>query len=207
MYRYLRSSFSILIRPSYVQSQILYECNFDNATLNENCFTTDVLLISNFAFLIDQPLDHPASDVTSTLKPMNNGQECYCPTENDENSECAPGQYDAFQFCDNTTNSFQLKAELNNINVTSEQYLIYYYYISNISQKRIPIIKEVNGTNETIDFVTSSHFNGWTKHEILFNATESGYKIYFDLQKTSSEISLFHIALDEISIRQVNADM
>ncbi|CAM4925009.1 unnamed protein product [Rotaria socialis] len=172
MYRYLRSSFSILIRPSYVQSQILYECNFDNATLNEKCFTTDVLLISNFAFLIDQPLDHPASDVTSTLKPMNNGQVCQLP----------------------------YKAELNNINVTSEQYLIYYYYISNISQKRIPIIKEVDGTNETIDFVTSSHFNGWTKHEILFNATESGYKIYFDLQKTSSEISLFHIALDEISI-------
>ncbi|CAF4201555.1 unnamed protein product [Rotaria magnacalcarata] len=225
MHLYSLSSFSILICLLYVQSQILYECNFDNATLNETCFTTGVLLLSNFAFLTDLPLDHPASDVTSALKPTNNGQLCrlpynvgnyawdmyfcykgYCPTENGENSTCAPGQYAAFQLRDNATNSLQLKTELNNISLTSEQYLIYYYYISNIGQKSITIIKEVDGTNETIDFVTSSPFNGWIKREIPFNATESGYKIYFDLQKTSSETSLFHIALDEISIRQVNAD-
>ncbi|CAF4446655.1 unnamed protein product [Rotaria magnacalcarata] len=225
MHLYSLSSFSILICLLYVQSQILYECNFDNATLNETCFTTGVLLLSNFAFLTDLPLDHPASDVTSALKPTNNGQVCrlpynvgnyawdmyfcykgYCPTENGENSTCAPGQYAAFQLRDNATNSLQLKTELNNISLTSEQYLIYYYYISNIGQKSITIIKEVDGTNETIDFVTSSPFNGWIKREIPFNATESGYKIYFDLQKTSSETSLFHIALDEISIRQVNAD-
>ncbi|CAF3367085.1 unnamed protein product [Rotaria socialis] len=225
MHLYSLSSFSILICLLYVQSQVLYECNFDNATLSENCFTTEVLLISNLAVLTNQPLDHPASDVTSALKPTNNGQVCqlpykvgnytwdmyfcykgYCPTENGENSECAPGQYAAFQFRDNATESYQLKTELNNINVTSEQYLIYYYYISNIGQKRITIIKEVDGTNETIDFVTSSPFNGWIKREILFNATESGYKIYFDLQKTSPELALFHMALDEISIRQVNAD-
>ncbi|CAF3187457.1 unnamed protein product [Rotaria socialis] len=225
MHLYSLSSFSILICLLYVQSQVLYECNFDNATLSENCFTTEVLLISNLAVLTNQPLDHPASDVTSALKPTNNGQVCqlpykvgnytwdmyfcykgYCPTENGENSECAPGQYAAFQFRDNATESYQLKTELSNINVTSEQYLIYYYYISNIGQKSITIIKEVDGTNETIDFVTSSPFNGWIKREILFNATESGYKIYFDLQKTSPEIALFHMALDEISIRQVNAD-
>jgi hypothetical protein len=140
------------------------------------------------------------------------------------------GQFAAFQLRDTTIKSFQLKAELNNVNVTNEQFLIYYYYISNIGQKSITIRKEeVDGTMETIDFVTSSPFNGWIKREVFFNATESGYKvknykysflmrilfqscynifqIYFDLQKTSSEISLIHIALVEISIRQVNAGM
>ncbi|CAF2115220.1 unnamed protein product [Rotaria magnacalcarata] len=79
MYRYSLSSFSILICLSYVQSQILYECNFGNATLNENCFTTTVLLISTFAALTDQPLDHPTSGVTSALKPTNDGQVCQLP--------------------------------------------------------------------------------------------------------------------------------
>ncbi|CAF0972053.1 unnamed protein product [Rotaria sp. Silwood1] len=226
MYPNLLTNFSVLICLSYVYSQILYECNFDNATLDEHCFTTPVLLLSNFAVLDDQPLKSPSSDVTSISQPTNNGEMCklpykignytwdmyfcyndYCPTETSARSKCASGQYVGFQLLNNKTETFQLKTEPNGINGINEQYLIYYYYMSSFGQKSIIVRKEeVGGTNEIIDFVTSSPFNGWIKREISFNATMPGYKLYFDIQKTSWEFALIDIGLDQISIRQGKHD-
>ncbi|CAF2615534.1 unnamed protein product [Rotaria sp. Silwood2] len=222
MHFYVLTNISVLICLSYVYSQILYECNFDNTTLEEHCFTTDVLILSDFALLDNQPLNGPSSDVTSISKPTNDGRVCnlpynvrnytwdmyfcykgYCPTAISANSKCVSGQYVRIQLSDNKIQSFQLKTEPNGINGINEQYLIYYYYMPIIGEKSITIRKEEAGSrNETIDYVTSSPFNGWIKRGILFNATIPGYKLYFDVQKTSSESSVIDIGLDEISIRQ-----
>ncbi|CAF3643907.1 unnamed protein product [Rotaria sordida] len=198
----------------------------DSACGNEHCFTTPILILTTFGFVSDQPPDSPFSDATSILKPTNSGEVCNlpykvrnytwdmyfcyrgsCPTATSTNSACASGQYAGLQLFDNNIQTFQLKTESSGINGINEQSLIYYYYMPNISQKSITVRKEeVSGSNDIIDIVTSSPYNRWIKRQILFNATMSGYKLYFDLQKTSSEMSLIDIGLDEISIRQISRD-
>lgn len=50
--------------------------------------------------------------------------------------------------------------------------------MSSIGEKSITVRKkEVDGTSEVIDFVTSSPFNGWIKRQIIFNATTAGYNV------------------------------
>ncbi len=40
----------VLNSVSYVQTQILYECNFDNATIVNHCFTSSLLVVGNVGF-------------------------------------------------------------------------------------------------------------------------------------------------------------
>jgi hypothetical protein len=80
---------------------------------------------------------------------------------------------------DYTVKSFRLKAEIGDVNTKNEQCLIYYYYLSNVIRTSITVLKEtVTGTNETIDHVTSSPFNGWIERRVTFFAIESMYKVY-----------------------------
>jgi hypothetical protein len=79
---------------------------------------------------------------------------------------------------DFTLKSFTLKTNLSGINGINEQCLIYYYYLSNVTRNSITILKEeTNGGNETIDYVTSSPFNGWIERKVSFFAVESNYKV------------------------------
>ncbi|CAF4270011.1 unnamed protein product [Adineta steineri] len=55
----------------YVHSKILYECNFDDATVDNHCFTTSVLVMSGLQILNENPPDSPISDVTSSRNNMN----------------------------------------------------------------------------------------------------------------------------------------
>jgi hypothetical protein len=123
--------------------------------------------------------------------------ESHCPTETSTNSTCASGlynesqltflvvvvylyliiigQYAGVQLFDSTIQSFQLKTESDGVH---EQNLTYYYYISSVGQKSITVRKqEVDGTNEIIDIVTSSPFNGWFERQVTFNAMKRGYKV------------------------------
>ena len=127
---------------------------------------------------------------------------CYkshCPTAASTNSTCASGlyhesqltfvivaylyliiigQYAGVYLSDSTIQSFQLKTESNGINSINEQNLTYYYYISSVGQKSITVRKqEIDGTNEIIDIITSSPFNGWIERRVTFNAIKRGYKV------------------------------
>jgi hypothetical protein len=90
--------------------------------------------------------------------------------------------------------SFKLKTELEGINGTDEQCLIYYYYLPNVTQNSLTVIKEeTNGKNETIDNVTSSPFNGWIKRKVSFFALESNYKVHSaSVEQTIANTSEFH---------------
>jgi hypothetical protein len=94
---------------------------------------------------------------------------------------------------DTTIKSFKLKTELEGINGTDEQCLIYYYYLSNVTQNSLTVIKEeTNGKNETIDNVTSSPFNGWIERKVSFFALESNYKVCSaSVEQTIANISAF----------------
>jgi hypothetical protein len=82
------------------------------------------------------------------------------------------------QLPDSRIHSFQLKTKSDGIDGINEQYLTYYYYMSTFGQKSIKVRKEeVDGTNEEIDVVTTSPFNGWIKRQVKFNATMRGYKV------------------------------
>jgi Ni,Fe-hydrogenase III component G len=88
------------------------------------------------------------------------------------------GQFAAIQFLDGNTQSFQLKTESNSIHGINQQNLTYYYYLSNIGQKSITVRKEeADGTNEIIDVVSNSPFNGWIERQVTFNAMRRGYKV------------------------------
>ncbi|UJR23899.1 hypothetical protein I4U23_026871 [Adineta vaga] len=204
------------------QCKILYQCNFDNSTLEDHCFTTPVLVLNGFALVSEQPPDSPWSDVTSSLKATGNGEVCklpykidkhtwdlyfcyknVCPTNSSSNSTCASGQFAGIQLSGDTVQSFQLKTESGGIDGINKQYLTYYYYMAYMIGKRIQVRKvEVDGTSSVVDVVTSSSFNGWIKREVNFNAANRGYKLYFDLQKLSANTSFNDIGLDEISISQ-----
>ena len=120
----------------------------------------------------------------------------YCPTANSQNSTCAKGisimfgnswQWTVFsrlgklgriQLSTFDINSFRLKTELRLIEGLNDQCLTYYYYLSNVTQNQITIIKnDVDGVNETIDIVTSSPFNGWIRQQTSFFAAQSNYEV------------------------------
>ncbi|CAF1081578.1 unnamed protein product [Adineta steineri] len=161
------------------------------------------------------------SDVSAIVKPTANGEMCvlpykvgnftwdmyfcnrgYCPTASSPNSTCASGRFGNIALNNNQTRKFQLKTETGGINGKDQQCLTYYYYMGNVGQKIINIRKEeVSDESVTIDSVTSSPFNGWIVRKVSFNAEALGYKIYFEIQRTSST-GAPNVGLDEISIHQ-----
>ncbi|CAF3904260.1 unnamed protein product [Adineta steineri] len=165
----------------------------------------------------------PLSDVTSILTPTNDGKICalpykvanftwdmyfcnrgYCPTEINSNSTCATGQFGNVPLTNNTIKSFQIKTKSGGINGTNEQCLVYYYYLSNVTNNIMTVIKEeMNGKNETIDSVTSTPINGWIRRQVSFFALESNYKIFFDIQRRSGTLPS-SAGIDELSIYQDN---
>jgi hypothetical protein len=96
------------------------------------------------------------------------------------------------QLTNNVVKSYQLKIPSGSINGIAQQCLIYYYYVSTSGQQSITIRKvEIDDTNEMIDFVTSSPFNGWIRRAVTFNATKRGYKV----DKVLSSVHLTRIML------------
>jgi hypothetical protein len=96
------------------------------------------------------------------------------------------------QLTNNVVKSYQLKIPSGSINGIAQQCLIYYYYVSTSGQQSITIRKvEIDDTNEMIDFVTSSPFNGWIRRAVTFNTTKRGYKV----DKVLSSVHLTRIML------------
>ncbi|CAF0859096.1 unnamed protein product [Rotaria sordida] len=210
-------------------AQILYKCNFDNATISNTCFSTqgiEAMLLSDAAESAgNEPPTSPLSDVTSSLTPTSNGELCilpykidsyswdmffcnrgYCPTTSNQNTKCTPGKFGFYYFVAPKFISFPLNIGSGGINGTNQQCLTYYYYLPNITrmQHSINIRKEETGSSsEIIDNVISSPFNGWIRHQVNFTSTAPGYKIYFELEKKSGSVAFqSRIAIDEISIHQ-----
>ncbi|CAF0839993.1 unnamed protein product [Rotaria sordida] len=63
--------------------QILYECNFDNAIISNNCLSPvgigGMLIDETMGIADSQPPTLPLSDVTSSLTPTSNGELCILP--------------------------------------------------------------------------------------------------------------------------------
>jgi hypothetical protein len=68
LYRYCSNPqfFLVFSFGHYIRADLLYNCNFDNATLDDHCFTTRILVFSGFQFFSEQPPGSPLSDVTSS---------------------------------------------------------------------------------------------------------------------------------------------
>ncbi|CAF1010293.1 unnamed protein product [Adineta ricciae] len=210
-----------------VNCQIVYQCNFDDSTVTDHCFTgggiTGAMISQTTvgSFNLQTP-DTPISDVTSILKPTGNGQRCSLPYRIGSNQwdmyfcytstcltspnvygNCTMGRYGVVKLGSTAIKSYQIKAGSKGINGVNKQCLIYYYYMSNATQKSITVRKvETNGENETIDHVTSSPYNGWIKQEVTYNAKASGYNIFFDVVKTVTDSYAPTVAFDEVSISQ-----
>ncbi|CAF4215293.1 unnamed protein product, partial [Adineta steineri] len=210
-------------------AQILYQCNFDSATITTSCLKPEGF----FGLIIDeklgsadiQPPIAPLSDVTSSLKPTTNGESCnlpykinsftwdmyfcnegYCETSTDSTSKCSSGKFGYFNFQAPRKVIFTLNTDSGGTDGTDDQCLIYYYYLSNITgtEQSVTVRKqEVADISETMDIVTSSPYNGWIKRQVSFHTSKGGYKIYFDFEKISgSNILRTVIAIDEISVLQ-----
>ncbi|UJR24897.1 hypothetical protein I4U23_006263 [Adineta vaga] len=213
----------VIIGLFNVNSQILYQCNFDSATIAENCLTGGLLLQSSTGSFTGQSPDSPFSDVTSLLKPTANGQRCaipfqigayqwdmyfcysgVCLTAPNVNGTCTLGKFGSIKLATTAIKSFQIRTPSDSgINGMNKQCLIYYYYMSNATQKSITVHKvEVDGEDVVIDRVTSSPYNGWIKQEVTYNAKAPGYKVYFDAAKAVYDTIGTSIAFDEISITQ-----
>ncbi|CAF4270450.1 unnamed protein product, partial [Adineta steineri] len=209
----------VSIFVSFTHTQVLYQCNFDG--VNENCFTSTITLTANVGLPSPGVPNGALSDVTSSVKPTANGEVCvlpykvgtytwdmyfcnrgFCPTASNPNSTCTTGRFGSTQLLNNDKKVFQLKTETGGINGKDQQCLTYYYYMAVVGQKTIEIRKEeVSGESVIIDSVTSSPFNGWTVRKVSFNAEALGYKIYFEVQRTTTTGAPY-IGLDEISIHQ-----
>ncbi|CAF3498100.1 unnamed protein product, partial [Adineta steineri] len=205
----------------FINTQVLYQCNFDG--VNENCFTSTITLTANVGLPSPGVPNGALSDVSSIIKPTANGEMCilpykvgtytwdmyfcnrgFCPTANNQNSTCTSGRFGSTQLLNNDKKVFQLKTETGGINGKDQQCLTYYYYMAVVAQKIINIRKEeVSGESVIIDSVTSSPFNGWIVRRVSFNAAAPGYKIYFEAQRTNTSQAPF-VGLDEISIHQGN---
>ncbi|CAF3930188.1 unnamed protein product [Rotaria sordida] len=65
--------------------QILYECNFDNAIISNNCLSPvgigGMLIDETMGIADSQPPTLPLSDVTSSLTPTSNGELCILPNK------------------------------------------------------------------------------------------------------------------------------
>ncbi|CAF1386847.1 unnamed protein product [Adineta steineri] len=174
-----------------------------------------------------QPPTAPLSDVTSSLKPTNNGESCklpykfdsytwdmyfcnegYCQTSTDSTSKCSSGKFGYFGFAAVSKASFTLNTASGGTPGIGEQCLIYYYYLSKITGTDLSITvrkEEVEDISETIDTVTRSPYNGWIKRQVSFHTSKGGYKIYFDFEKTfGPPSSSTIIGIDEISVHQGN---
>jgi hypothetical protein len=68
LYRYCSNPqfFLVFSFGHYIRADLLYNCNFDNATIDDNCFTTRILVFTGFQFFSEQPPSSPSSDVTSS---------------------------------------------------------------------------------------------------------------------------------------------
>ncbi|UJR24896.1 hypothetical protein I4U23_006262 [Adineta vaga] len=166
----------------------------------------------------------PLSDVTSSLKPTDNGKNCslpykvspytwdmyfcnngYCQTDTDPNSKCQSGKFGHFTLTTvGSSITFTLNIDPNGINGTGHQCLTYFYYLPNISNTNQNIkvrVQETGDDSKLIDTVTNSPHNGWIERRITYETVKTGYKVYFDLGKTSGFPGpLSTIAFDEISI-------
>ncbi|CAF0769183.1 unnamed protein product [Rotaria sordida] len=211
----------VLNHITHVHTQTLYQCNFDSASTTDNCFTTTINIVSSVGNPGTLAPNGALSDVTSSLTATGNGELCnipyrigtfnwdmyfcnrgYCPTESSSNSTCKPGKFGSVQLITNDKRSYQLKTGSSGINGIGQQCLIYYYYMGAASSKTITVRKmETSGSDQTIDSVTSTPFNGWIQRKITFNAEAHGYNLYFEAQKTSPSQAPY-IGFDEISIRQ-----
>ncbi|CAF1005126.1 unnamed protein product [Rotaria sordida] len=211
----------VLNHITHVHTQTLYQCNFDSASTTDNCFTTTINIVSSVGNPGTLAPNGALSDVTSSLTATGNGELCnipyrigtfnwdmyfcnrgYCPTESSSNSTCKPGKFGSVQLITNDKRSYQLKTGSSGINGIGQQCLIYYYYMDAASSKTITVRKmETSGSDQTIDSVTSTPFNGWIQRKITFNAEAHGYNLYFEAQKTSPSQAPY-IGFDEISIRQ-----
>ncbi|CAF1267509.1 unnamed protein product [Adineta steineri] len=220
MWQLFRLFYFVSISISFIHTQVLYQCNFDGE--NENCFTTTILMITVVGVVSTLVPNGALSDVSSITKPTANGEMCilpykvlstytwdmyfcnkgFCPTASSPNSTCTTGRFGTIPLANSNKREFQLKTESGGINGKDQQCLTYYYYMGNVSQKIIEIRKEeVSGESVIIDSVTSSPFNGWIVRRVSFNAEALGYKIYFEVQRTSTT-GAPNVGLDEISIHQ-----
>ncbi|CAF4877846.1 unnamed protein product [Rotaria socialis] len=218
--------FVVLNYISCIHAKTVYDCNFDDATSADNCFTSTINVAANIGNPNAIAPAGPLSDVTSSLKPTDSGEACklpyrvgsfswdmyfcnrgYCPTENNSNSTCKPGKFSSLSLNNNIKNSFQLKTESGGIDSVDQQCLIYYYYMSSMAGTKIITVtkEETSGTKTTIDSVTSSPFNGWIQRKILFKAETRGYKLYFEAQRTSG-FQTPTVGFDEISIHEGSCD-
>jgi hypothetical protein len=80
------------------------------------------------------------------------------------------------------TATFSLNTDSGGTNGTDQQCLIYYYYLPTINglQQNIIVRKqEPGGSNDTIDIVTNSSFNGWMKRQVPFSTVNPGYKVTY----------------------------
>ncbi|UJR24894.1 hypothetical protein I4U23_006261 [Adineta vaga] len=208
--------------------QILYECNFDTATIDTSCLVRDgflgILVTDKMGNAGTQAPTTPLSDVTSSLKPTDNGKNCslpykitpytwhmyfcnngYCQTDTDPNSKCQSGKFGHFTLTTvGSSITFTLNIDSNGINGTGHQCLTYFYYLPNISNTNQNIkvrVQETGDDSKLIDTVTNSPHNGWIERRISYETVKTGYKMYFDLGKTSGFPGpLSTIAFDEISI-------
>ncbi|CAF1383358.1 unnamed protein product [Adineta steineri] len=212
-------------------AQLLYQCNFDSATITTSCLKNEGLyglsISEEKGSAGEQPPIAPLSDVTSSLKPTSNGQSCnlpykinsytwdmyfcnegYCQTSAESTSKCSSGKFGHFAFAALSKVSFTLDTVLGGTDGINQQCLIYYYYLPKITGTDLSITvrkEEVGDISETIDTVTRSPYNGWIKRQVSFHTSKSGYKIYFDFEKTSGPPSSSTIiAIDEISVHQGN---
>jgi hypothetical protein len=124
----------------------------------------------------------------------------HCPTANNPNSVCQSGKYTNIKvylhsllfnvhiyslgkfghvhLTDNARRSYQFRTPTGGINGMNEQCLVYYYHMSNVAEKSITVRKEeASGGSMTIDSVTDSPFNGWSRRNVTFNALAPGYKV------------------------------
>ncbi|CAF1380665.1 unnamed protein product [Adineta steineri] len=210
-------------------AQILYQCNFDSATITTSCLQYEGLfglgISEEIGSADEQPPIAPLSDVTSSLKPTTNGESCnlpyqlnsftwdmyfcnegYCQTSTDSTSKCSAGKFGHVGFAALSKVSFTLNTDSGGTDGIGEQCLTYYYYLSNITgtAQSITVRKqEVGDISETIDSVINSPYNGWIKHQVSFHTSKGGYRIYFDFEKTfGPPSSSTIIAIDEISVLQ-----
>ncbi|CAF1010335.1 unnamed protein product [Adineta ricciae] len=229
MYHLSAILFLIFTRTNLVYQQVLYQCNYDTHTIATGCLLPvglrGMLVSDKAANLGAESPTAPLSDVTSSLMPTDNGQNCtlpykvtpftwdmyfcndgYCQTQSSPNAKCQAGKFGYFNFgIPEDPVSFVLNTNTGGTNGTGHQCLSYFYYLPTITgtQQNINIrVKTKDGDSEMIDQVMSSPHNGWSERRVSFVTTKDGYEMYFDLQKTSGKVTpLSIVAIDEILIR------
>lgn len=212
-----------------ISAQILYQCNFDTFSIGDSCLVREgflgMLVIDKIGNIGEKPPIAPLSDVTSSLKPTENGENCslpyeispykwdmyfcnngYCPTQNNPSSKCQSGKFGHYNLpAPGSSITFYLNIDSSGINGTGHQCLTYFYYLPNINNTKQNIkvrVQESGGDSELIDNIIDSPYNGWIERRISFETKKTGYNIYFDLIKLSGVASPPSIvAFDEISIR------